>query len=327
MYILALITGLILLILTIYDFFFTTLSGSGAGFISKPVARLSYQLTRQASRVFGRNAFNYSGMVVNLGVLFIWIILVWLGLFLVFSYDPSAITNSDSRPANWVERLYYTGYVLSTLGLGNFKPISPFFELMTSIFSFFGFIFFTSSMTYFISISSAVTRKRTLSRSIFNLGKSPSEIAEKFKDLSSSYRDQQILTLQEQIDNHAVSHQAYPVVHFFSHKNSNNCFSINFTRLDEAVTILLYPENEEKKNSWNTKEFELLRSTMTNLLIHLQKKFSASMPDPKGTEGFKNGKKSRPYNQLNLSDLDQRRELLSAFLRNEGFKWQDVGVN
>ncbi|NJW55782.1 ion channel, partial [Salinimicrobium oceani] len=97
------------------------------------------------SKFFGRKVFDYSGMIVNLAVLFVWILLVWLGLFLVYSYDPSAITNSDSRPANWVERLYYTGYVLSTLGLGNFKPTTPFFEILTSVFSFFGFIFFTSS--------------------------------------------------------------------------------------------------------------------------------------------------------------------------------------
>lgn len=315
MYILTLSLGSILLVLIICDFFFTTLSGSGAGFISKPIASLSYRTVRFFSKFFGRKIFDHSGMIVNLSVLFVWIVIVWLGLFLVYSYDPNAITNSSSRPANWVERLYYTGYILSTLGLGNFKPVTPFFEIVTSIFSFFGFIFFTSSMTYLISVSSAVIRKRSLSRSISNLGKSPAEITRKIKALSPSYRNQQLLSFQEQIDKHAVSHQAYPVVHFFSHKNPDNCFSLNFTRLDEALRVLSGGENEE--------EVKLLRDTMTNLLIHLQMNFSGSLPKPQPGKGNEHDKNTALY-QLDLSDPDQRRELLTAFLRNEGFNWEAV---
>lgn len=322
MYIVALISGLILLVLVMYDFFFTTLSGSGAGFISKPIASLSYRATRLSSKFFGRTAFDYSGMIVNLGVLFVWIILVWFGLFLVYSYDPSGITNSDSRPASLVERLYYTGYVLSTLGLGNFKPVTPFFEIITSLFSFFGFIFFTSSMTYLISVSSAVIRKRTLSRSIFNLGKNPAEVAEKLRRVNSSYKDQQVLSLQEKIDNHLVSHQAYPVVHFFSHSNSDNCFSTNFVRLDEALSIILDPEND-KETEAGKEELYLLRSTMTHLLIHLHENFSASLPK---AEIRTRNKSVRPVKvtQEQLSIPEHRRELLSSLLRNEGFSWQSI---
>lgn len=322
--VLLLSIGLLLLILVIYDFFFTTLSGSGAGFISKSVASHSYIGTRLSSKIFGRKVFDYSGMIVNLGVLFVWILLVWLGLFLVYSYDPSGITNSDSRPANWVERLYYTGYVLSTLGLGNFKPTTPFFEIMTSIFSFFGFIFFTSSMTYLISVSSAVIRKRTLSRSIFNLGKSPSEVAEKLSKVTSSYKDQQLLSLQEKIDNHLVSHQAYPVVHFFSHSNPENCFSTNFARLDEALTILLDPKNEKEKEV-GKEELRLLRSTMTHLLIHLHENFSASLPTPE-TRTRDKSVSAGNFTLEQLSNPENRRELLSSLLRNESFSWKTVNA-
>ncbi|NJW55096.1 hypothetical protein, partial [Salinimicrobium oceani] len=120
---------------------------------------------------------------------------------------------------------------------------------------------------------------RTLSRSISNLGKSPAEVAEKLSQVNSSYKDQQLLSLQEKIDNHLVSHQAYPVVHFFSHSNPENCFSTNFARLDEALSIILDPGNEKEKEV-GSEELQLLRGTMTNLLIHLQENFSASLPPP-----------------------------------------------
>ena len=320
MNILILSIGLLLLVFTICDFFFTTLSGSGAGLISKPVASLTYRATRASSKMFGRKVFDYSGMIVNLSVLFVWILLFWFGLFLVYSYNPDGITNSSSRPANWVERLYFTGYVLSTLGLGNFKPTTAFFEIMTSIFSFFGFIFFTSSMTYFLSISSAVIRKRTLSRSIFNLGKSPSAMAGEIKKLDRSYTHQQLLRIQEEIDKHLVSHQAYPVVHFFSHKNPDNCFNLNFVRLDEALSILLDQQNQEENETWGKEELEQLRSTMTHLLIHMKENFSASQPKSASTEV----KKNEP---IDYSDLNQRRKVLSAMLQSEGFSWNLVKGN
>ena len=319
---LFLVAGIILLLFTIYDFFFTTLSGSGAGFISKSVASFSFVATRLGSKIFGRKVFNYSGMIVNLAVLFVWIMLIWFGLFMVYSYDPSGITNSDSRPANWVERLYYTGYILSTLGLGNFKPTTPFFEVVTSIFSFFGFIFFTSSMTYLISVSSAVIRKRTLSRSILNLGKSPAEVVKKLSEVNSSYKDQQLLSLQEKIDNHLVSHQAYPVVHFFSHSNPDNCFSTNFARLDGALTILLDPKNEKEKDV-GKEELQLLRGTMTHLLIHLHENFSASLPPPETRTKVNNGRPGN-FTPEQLSNPEHRRQLLSSLLRNEGFNWQSI---
>lgn len=317
MNVLVLSIGLLLLIFVICDFFFTTLSGSGAGLISKPIASLSYRATRASSKMFGRKVFDYSGMIVNLGVLFVWILLVWFGLFLVYSYDVSAITNSNSRPANWVERLYFTGYVLSTLGLGNFKPTSPFFEIITSVFSFFGFIFFTSSMTYLISISSAVIRKRTLSRTIFNLGKSPAAMVSEIKKLDRTFTDQQSLRLQEEIDKHLVSHQAYPVVHFFSHKNPDNCFNLNFVRLDEALSILLDQKSSDESGSWGKEELQQLRSTMTHLLIHLKENFSASLPKSALTDI----KRNEP---IDYSDLTQRRKVLAAMLQSEGFSWKYV---
>lgn len=316
--ILILSIGLLLLILIIYDFFFTTLSGSGAGFISKNVASLTYRGLRKFSGPTNRKAFEYSGMIVNLGVLFVWIVIVWLGLFLVFSYDPAGVTNSSSRPANWIERLYFTGYILSTLGLGNFTPDTAFFEIMTGISSFFGFIFFTSSMTYLISVSSAVIRKRSLSRSISTLGKTPSEIAHKLKSLQPTYRDQQILSLQEKITTHLVSHQAYPVVHFFSHQEPENCFNINFVRLDEAVSILLNEKDQNISGDTGKDELQLLRNTMNDLLMHLKENFSASLPKPEGYTDLKN---------IQEATLDQRRKLLLAMLKSEKLSWEYVAKN
>ncbi len=169
-------------------------------------------------------------------------------------------------------------------------------------------------MTYLVSLSSAVIRKRTISRSINSLGKHPREIAQKFEKMSTSYREQQVLSLQEAIDKHVVSHQAYPVVHFFSHKNPDDCFNLNFVRLDESLSILL-KSNEEKQQ-----HLLLLRGTMTHLLKRLMHK-TATLPKPTSPAKFSNPE------ELDLSDDDLRRQVLTSFLNSEGFDWKDVDPN
>lgn len=313
-----LITGIIILSFVIYDFFFTTLSGSGAGFLTRYVAFSVHSFVRKLHTSLGRKIFNFSGLLVNLSVLAVWIILVWMGLFLVFSFDPDGMTNDSGRVANWVERLYYTGYTLSTLGVGNFKTTTAFFEIITSIFSFFGFIFFTSSMTYLISVSSAVINKRTLSRSIQNLGKDPQEIAEKLLSLDSSYTMQQLLNFQGMIDRHAVNHQAYPVVHFFSHKRQDVCLGLNLTRLDEALNILLSNTGTDKLHQ----ELIPIRSSLSHFLHHVNQNYTRSLPKKENSRAAE----VLPYevNNIKKEDLVKRRKILGGLLRNEGFDWEDV---
>lgn len=315
-----LILGFIILLVAIHDFFYTTLSASGAGFISENVAILSDRIIQFGASTFGRKAYDYHGLFVNLMILFTWLLLIWLGLFMVYSSNPEAITNSSGRIANFWERLYFTGYILSTLGMGNFKPTSPFFELVTSCFSFFGFIFFTSSMTYFLSVSSAVVRKRTLAKSIYNLGNNPQAIAKKILALDSSYSYQQFLNLQEMIDGLSVSHQAYPVVHFYSRSRVKDAFSINIARLDEALSFLL----ESDKGENLREELEILRYSLSNFLQYLNRSFSRSLPNIERQVDEQDV--SSYLNEIDSKKLNERRRILKSLLKSEGFSWNSVIV-
>ena len=310
--------GIILLMVAIHDFFFTTLSGSGTGLVSRNISVFSDKIVQVCVKIFGRKAYNYNGLFVNLMILFIWLLLIWGGLFLVYTSNPEAITNSSGRIANHWERLYFTSYTLSTLGMGNFKPTTPVFELVTSTFSFFGFIFFTSSMTYFLSVSSALVNKRTLSKSIYNVGQSPQAIAKKILTLDSSFSYQQILELQKMIDGHSVNHHAYPVVHFYRQNKKKDSFSINIARLDEAVTILL--NSKEGKNF--QEELNLLRSSLTGFFEDMEENFPLNLSVKNNTTdsfdfpSLEAGKTSK--------DLRSRRRLVEALLKSENYTWKDV---
>jgi ABC-type multidrug transport system fused ATPase/permease subunit len=318
--ILYLIFGSIILLATIYDFFFTTLSGSGEGFITHFVSQVSHTLIQLGVKIFGRKVYSISGMFVNLVVLGIWIVLVWTGLFLVFSSNPDAIVNSNNRVATSIERLYYTGYILSTLGIGNFKPLTPFFELLTSIFSFFGFVFFTTSMTYLISLSSGVIFKRTIALSINNLGETPDELAKSLMEKDSSYRYQKFSSLQEMIDRHYVNHQAYPILHYYGNTDIPSSFSLHLAILDEAINILLFKTLEKQDH----KELLPLRSSITHFLKKMHQKASRySIIEIDSYDNLPAYDQKEGEYQEGIT-IEDRRKVLSNMLKNEGFGWNDV---
>lgn len=313
-----LISGILLLLVGIYDFFFTTLSGSGAGFVSKIFSYYSYRVIHFFANHLGRRVFAYSGLLVNLMVLLVWILLVWVGLYLVFSFNPEAIVNDSGNAANNWERLYYTGYTISTLGIGNFYPTTTVFQILTSCFSFFGFIFFTSSITYFISLSSAVINKRVLAKNINNLGEDPVSISRTLLALDPGYTFNQFKVMQDLMDRHAVNHEAYPVIHFYGHPQPEICLSLALARLDEALSILTNSGNAEHLQ----KEMEPLRTSITSFLNYIHRNFSRSLPTGEYTpESF-----SLPYEVkgVETSYLQHRRKILEGILKSENFTWKNV---
>ena len=314
----SLIAGILVLLVVIYDFFFTTLSGSGAGIISSNVSVVAHKTLQFLQRFVGRKMYSYSGLIVNLSVFFTWVLLVWFGLFLVYSSDAETIVNSQGRAANTMERLYFTGYVLSTLGMGNFFPTTVTLETVSSVFSFFGFIFFTSSITYFLSVSSAVINKRTLARSIQNFGKTPQKIAAKLIEIDTSYSYQQLMNFQVMLDKHVVNHQAYPIVHYYSHPEPAVCLGINIVRLDEALSILLTSDQAKKLQ----KETELLRTSLTAYLCHLENNYTRSVPKQEAPSSADT--LHYRINGIEPANLNNRRKILGGVLKSEGFEWEDI---
>lgn len=315
------ISGILLLLLTMYDFFFTTLSGGGAAFITRFITFISHKSLQLCVKWFGRRAYRLSGMAVNLSILLVWVILIWIGLYFIFSTDPEAIVNDKGRMANNWERLYFTGYTLSTLGLGNFAPTSMAFELLTSIFSFFGFIFFTTSMTYLVSVSSAVIHKRSLALSIRNLGKTPEEMVYRLLNQDTSFSRQNLASLQEKIERHSVNLQAYPVLQNYANSEIPGSLSLNLVTLDEALSILLNSkEGEKMKNALSA-----IRGSVTYFLNHVESNFSRTIGKEEGPDIKKlRGWEIISSSSINDPKLVRRRKILGGLLKSESFKWKDV---
>lgn len=316
-----LVLGILILAVTMYDFFFTTLSGGGAAYITNYIAFTSHKILKALVRLTGRKIYRLSGMFINLSVLSAWLILTWLGLFFIFSSDPQAIVNDAGRAATAWERLYFTGYTLSTLGLGNFKPLTPVFEFLTAIFSFFGFIFFTTSITYLLSISSAMIHKRSLSLSIRSLGKTPEEVVYRLLNQDTSLSRQILSSLQEKIERHAINLQAYPVLRYYTNNHIAAAISVNIVVLDETLSILLNSRQGEKLKDALTP----LRSSLSYFLEQVEEKYAIALHKDEAPDIHKlRGWEIISHNFLSDPALFNRRKTLAGLLKMDNFHWSDV---
>lgn len=321
--ILYLILGIILLAIGLFDFFYTTLSASYSSFISPTVSRLVHKIILIAAKKFGRNVFSISGLVINLIIITVWIVTIWAGLYFLFTYDAQAIVDSAGNIANSGERLYFTGFVLSTLGIGDFKPVSHFSQILTSGFSFFGFIFFTTAMTYLISVYSAVINKRHLALAIRNLGNSPEELIRTLHNAHPTFIYSQIISLQLKIDLVNEQYQAYPLIHYYHNADIDSSFALNITKLDEALTIML-----SKAHSPHHREIQFLKISMDALI----KKFG----DFHKVVNLKMAIEDITWKHLGHSleiagkelaenpEVVERRKILSSMLLHEALTWNHV---
>jgi hypothetical protein len=234
---LQIIAGIGVVVLTFLDFFHTTLSGNGFGFISRELNRLLNRLIIQNR---SRSIFRFSGLTHLLITTFVWLSLLFSGAYLIFTAGDLMVVNSSTMlPATTSERFYYTSYVLSTLGIGNLIPGSETSEILTGILSFSGFIMITIGLTYLLSVVQAVLSKKQLAFFISTLGGDIEEIYlfykkdKNFESLLSDASD-----LRKQILQNASGYLAFPMANYFLTNQRKSALIVQMAILYEVLMVL-----------------------------------------------------------------------------------------
>ena len=264
---LQIIAGIFIIVLVFLDFFHTTLSGNGFGFISRELNRLLNRLIIQNR---SRSIFKFSGLTHLLVTTFIWLALLFCGTFVIFNAGESMVVNGTTYlPATTSGRFYYTGYVLSTVGIGNLVPGNETSEILTGILSFSGFILITIGLTYLLSVVQAVLSKKQLAFFISTLGSDVEEIYLFFKKdenldgLLSDAND-----LRQQILTNASSYLAFPMANYFLTKNRKSALIVQLAILSEVLMILRM--DYEKESSEYAKLCTLINAIEKYLNLGLE---------------------------------------------------------
>lgn len=248
----------------------------------------------------------------------------------MFISDIHSLINVESNTTTTiVNKIFYTGYTLSTLGLGDIEPNGPFWDIITTILSFAGLILISVAITYLIPVVTAEIEKRKISVYITTLGCSVEEIlvnywnGSDFKQLNLPF-----IYLTDKIISHAQNHKAYSVLHFFHTSDKKEAFVLNITNLDEVLTTLLYNIKEEYRPS--THALMGLRKAISSYLITLPSVYiKPSKELPPAQKLTKLKEMNIPVIQgkgteLAFVNISGRRRLLLALVKNDGWEWKDI---
>lgn len=332
MNILYLLSGILVLIAIGVDFFYTTLSFNGAGHLTRITNRALSGLFLFLNRhIPNRRALKFSGVTHILCLIVLWIGSLWFGFFLLLMSTPASVVEAGTgTAAGAFTKLYFSGYTLSTLGMGDYIPGTKAWQVVTSVFSFAGFIFITTAMTYLMSLTNAVTHKKKLALFISNLGDSPEEIVlNSYLGRKPALLMDRIPVLQDMINSHNQNHFAHPAVHYFHSSAKKESFSINLANLNEAIIIITY---FIKYDSAVEKELRLLQDAIAKFLVtashHYKPITKTALRDTPALESL--GRQGIPtidepiLSSADWQNIERRRAQLTGLLQSNGWNWQHI---
>ncbi|ANU23250.1 potassium channel family protein [Planococcus donghaensis] len=270
---LYLLAGILLLVLCIIDFTWTTLwIDGGAGPITNRLSSSIWRLMRLIARKNSR-LLSLAGPLVLSTTLLMWIVLLWVGWTFTFAgIEQSVSPSHGSDPVSWFDRFYFAGYLIFTLGNGDFSPLEGPVQIISIIATATGMLFITFGVTYLISILSAVTMKRSLAVSIHGLGESAEEIVRSAWN-GEDYHDLNLLlaSFSENLGSLAAQHAAYPVLHYYHAIDNTTAMPTAITVLDETLSIIKFAVPE--KHHPNQLLLKEMRSSIDQYLDTLNQSF------------------------------------------------------
>lgn len=234
--------GVSLLALVSLDVLATTLTiGTRAGPFTRRVLGLAWRVLLRLHRRDGAGRLlSTAGVGLLVGTVLIWVVLVWAGWSLIFLGGGRTVLSSEGAPAGVADTVYYVGFTIFTLGVGDFVAATPLWRNLSAVASFNGLVLVTLAITYLLAVVSAVVDRRSLAVRITALGKTPAEIVvggwagDRFSDAFV----QQLVGLLPAVSAAAEQHLAYPVLHYFHSPSTASAAPVALARLDEAVLLL-----------------------------------------------------------------------------------------
>ncbi|MCM3611078.1 two pore domain potassium channel family protein [Planococcus sp. MERTA32b] len=323
------ILGIILLIATIIDFAWTTLwPDGGAGPVTKRVSLLFWVFLRWLSG--GKSSLiSLAGPIILIATLVTWILMFWTGWTLVFAADPSSfIDTNDNNPISWTERWYVTGYLLFTLGVGDYIMKEGLWQILAILTAASGLVFITLGVTYILSVLDAVTQKRAFAESIRGIGDNVSEIVmnswngENFNDI-----DLLLNSFSSQLSTLTSQHNAYPILHYYHSSKRDEELTVAVATLDETLTV--YKFGIKDGCGPNKLLVHEARSTVDSFITTLRSGYISpaelAPPVPDLDTMRDNGLPVVSTDQFlsSLEDLSERRKALLGSLRDNGRNWPD----
>ena len=326
--------GLALVGFVLYDLVRTTLGrGSGplAGWIARTTWRVTVRSDHAGSTLWGR-VLPQIGMGIMLEAIAAWVLLLWTGWTLVFLGAGAGLVSTVAQtPADFSDVVYFTGYVLTTLGQGDFQPVGAAWQVATVLAAMSGLFVLTFSITYIVPVLQAAVHRRHVAVWISGLGLSGKAILENTWDADSgcSVLEAHLQALTPEIALLSQRHRTYPVLHYFHGEGRREAFAPNLAALDETLTLI---EHALEYGCVSRAVALPLRTAIAEVLGSLEAAVQApDRPPPAPSlprlrrDGFPVACSDAAFaERLAGRELADRRALLLGLVRYEAWNWDDL---
>lgn len=290
--ILLTLAGTAIVLVTTADVFFSVLfPTSRHGPVRKPLSSAIWLLFRLVGGVLHgrrrRNFVSYSGPVIIGATLVGWFLLLNAGFALLFKPALGTAIVADSGPTDtsWAAAFYYSGFNITTLGVGDLTPATGTFRILTVSAAAMGFAYFSMSITYFLSVYSHLTGRNAYARGLHHLtgrsGDAAALIARLANGVTLDGAQQHVGTKADYL---RQIHQAlcfYPVLQHFHYRDPSYALPrILFIGLDTAALIRSALDPERYQRLLGSAELAELIEASNDLLSGLTSDGRARPPTP-----------------------------------------------
>ena len=310
--------GTVLLSVIVVDLFATVVKPGGGGFWGKRIADGVYRcgLALHRRRPNHRLLANV-GVSAVVSITLSWMFSMWLGWSLVYlSSDRSVLDTATQEPADAWSRVYFAGYSLFTVGLGDKTPGSTPWQIATVLTSLMGLGLVTLAITFLVPVLQAATQRRSFARSVTHLGETPTGIVE--RSWTGSHRLSAVaFDLAQEVSVLTDKHLSYPILEHLHSAGSCSALAPRVAALYDAVLIAARTANDSE--AANLAHLEAAISDFATVLAERRPVNPSNEPPPR-PHGLD------PASTQRFADASDIRSRLAALVDHDGWDWDVISI-
>lgn len=183
-------------------------SGRG-GWLTGRLGRAAWRAMLTNRRAGHHRPSALVGRVIIVATPLLWFVVAGAGFLAVVAAHPGSVRAGDGTSTDLVEKAYFVGYSMLTLGNGEYRPVSGTWQIVTILLTLTGFALITLAVTFIVPVVQAGTTRRQTASIIAAHGPTRCELA---RTIDAGAVDPAMLA--SQIVQLAEQHAAFPVLHY-----------------------------------------------------------------------------------------------------------------
>ncbi|HEU5035623.1 MAG TPA: potassium channel family protein [Nocardioides sp.] len=243
----CIVAGAVAVLLALADIFYTVLlPASGRGPVRRPLARGVRWLFRQTRHLPAgtrRRVLPYAGPLEVGATLLSWFVLLLVGWALIYlpALGGAVTAATGTTDRSWWTALYFSGYNLTTLGLGDLVATSPSYRMLVVGEAATGFMSFTMAISYFISVYGTLTGRNAFALALHERSGGTGRgapVVQALWDEGPVAAAINLAAMAASLRDVVQTHSSYPVLRSFHYQHEYDALPRILLTCWETVTLL-----------------------------------------------------------------------------------------